>query len=131
MRLLKANADGGFSLTYFPDNKTPSYAILSHTWEADNEEVTYKDLMNGKGSTKNGYRKIQFCGERVKRDGLQYFWVDSCCIDKMNMPELTKAINCMFRWYRDAAKCYVYLSDVSVGEHSSPELWGRAFKQSR
>jgi hypothetical protein len=25
----------------------------------------------------------------------------------------------MFRWYRDAAKCYVYLSDFSTDEYST------------
>jgi len=39
----------------------------------------------------------------------------------------------MFRWYRDATKCYVYLSDVSTGKHSrsSELLWEPAFRQSR
>jgi hypothetical protein len=39
----------------------------------------------------------------------------------------------MFRWYRNAAKCYVYLSDVSTGKHSrsSELLWESAFDQSR
>jgi hypothetical protein len=44
---------------------------------------------------------------------LQYFWVDTCCINKSNNTELSEAINSMFRWYRNADKCYVYLSDVS------------------
>jgi hypothetical protein len=46
MRLLEANADGSFSLTTFIGNNIPSYAILSHTWEADNQEVTYQDLVS-------------------------------------------------------------------------------------
>lgn len=39
----------------------------------------------------------------------------------------------MFRWYRNAAKCYVYLSDSSIREHTQfSELdWVSAFKQSR
>jgi len=41
MRLLSINADGGFSLTSFAGNKIPSIAILSHTWEADDQEVTF------------------------------------------------------------------------------------------
>jgi len=57
--------------------------------------------------------KIQFCGEQAKRDGLQYFWVDTYCIDKSNSMEPAEAINSMFRWYRDLTKCYVYLLDVS------------------
>ncbi|PVH70491.1 hypothetical protein DL98DRAFT_564159 [Cadophora sp. DSE1049] len=61
---------------------------------------------------KAGYGKIQFCGEQARRDGLQYFWVDTCCIDKSNAVEFQEAINSMFRWYRDATKCYVYLPDL-------------------
>jgi hypothetical protein len=68
--------------------------------------------VDGTGQGKAGYRKIQFCGERARRDGLQYFWVDICCIDKSNSTKLAKAINSMFRWYQNAAKCYVYLLDV-------------------
>jgi hypothetical protein len=133
MRLLSANADGSFSLAWFASNKIPSYAILSHTWEADDQEVTFNDLIDGVGQDKIGYRKIQFCGEQAKIDGLQYFWVDSCCINKANFTELSAAINSMFRWYRNAAKCYVYLSDVSIGKHSrsSERLWEPAFRQSR
>jgi hypothetical protein len=65
-------------------------------------------------TTKAGYRKIQFCGEQARHDGLQYFWVDTCCIDKSSSNELAEAINSMFRWYQRAARCYVYLSDVST-----------------
>jgi hypothetical protein len=52
------------------------YAILLHTWGA--EEATFEDLQNGTGAKKAGYKKIRFCGEQAKRDGLQYFWVDTC-----------------------------------------------------
>ncbi|KAK8900841.1 hypothetical protein QC760_010605 [Botrytis cinerea] len=42
----------------------------------------------------------------------------------------------MFRWYRNAARCYVYLSDVSgcsvSGNHKcSPRLWESDFRKSR
>jgi hypothetical protein len=133
MRLLKANPDGSFSLTEFAGNQIPHYAILSHRWEADNQEVNFQDLSNGEASGKEGYRKLQFCREQAAKDGLEYFWVDSCCIDKMNSTELSAAINSMFRWYRDSIKCYVYLSDVSTGKHSrsSEILWESAFRQSK
>ena len=62
---------------------------------------------------KPGYEKIRFCGEQAARDKWQYFWIDTCCIDKSNSTELQEAINSKFRWYRNAAKCYVYLADVS------------------
>ena len=114
MRLLKHNNTGEFSLTRdLVKDEIPRYAILSHTWGEDTEEVSFKDMMDGTGTSKPGYDKIQFCGEQARRDGLQYFWIDTCCIDKSNSTELQEAINSMFRWYCNAAKCYVYLADVS------------------
>jgi hypothetical protein len=123
MRLLQGNSDSEFSLEGFGD-EVPPYAILSHTWGA--EEVTFKDLIDGTGKSKAGYDKIRFCGEQARRDGLQYFWVDTCCIDKSNNTELSEAINSMFRWYQNAVKCYVYLSDVSFDF-----TWEPAFRASR
>ena len=119
MRLLQQNKNGGFSLAEFFESNIPEYAILSHRWGA--EEVTFKDLMEStsKSKSKAGYGKIQFCGEQAKRDGLQYFWVDTCCIDKANAVELQEAISSMFRWYQKATKCYVYMPDVSWPRTSS------------
>ncbi|KAI8282315.1 hypothetical protein K4K60_003645 [Colletotrichum sp. SAR11_57] len=62
----------------------PPYAILSHTWEND----------------------------EARRDGFDWAWLDTCCIDKTSSAELSEAINSMFRWYRQARVCYVYLSDL-------------------
>jgi Heterokaryon incompatibility protein (HET) len=136
MRLLERNNDGEFSLTKDFGDDIPRYAILSHTWGADTEEVTFRDLMDGTGKGKVGYNKILFCGEQAKSDGLQYFWVDTCCIDKQNSTELAEAISSIFRWYRNAAKCYVYLSDVSITKRkASNELfgstWESAFRASK
>src|SRR5271156_1903360 len=44
MHLLKLNSDGKPSLTQFIAGDIPNYAILSHTWEADDQEVTFTDL---------------------------------------------------------------------------------------
>ncbi len=136
MRLLEYNNDGEFSLTKDFGDDIPRYAILSHTWETDNEEVTFRDLVDGTGKSKPGYDKIRFCGEQARRDGLQYFWVDTCCIDKSNNTELSEAINSMFRWYRDAVKCYAYLQDVSkpaldANDKSIQLPWEPAFEKSR
>jgi hypothetical protein len=114
MRLLKRSNNGELSLTKdLYDEDIPRYAILSHRWGRPGDEVTFDDMVKGIGKDKNGYIKIQFCGDQAARDGLQHFWVDTCCIDKSNNVELQEAINSMFRWYANAARCYVYLSDVS------------------
>lgn len=132
MRLLHYDSAGEICLNEYFD--IPPYAILSHTWGYD--EVTFKDLINGQGKKKAGYSKIQFCGEQATRDGLRYFWVDTCCIDKSSSAELSEAINLMFRWFQSAAKCYVYLTDVSTPTinadvKSSEQSWKQAFRFSK
>jgi len=134
MRLLEALPNGDFRLTEnFPDNAVPPYAILSHRWESDDQEVTYGDMVKHLGRDKAGYDKIKFCGAQVTRDGLQYFWVDSCCIDKSNDGEHQKAIRSMFHWYRRASRCYVYLSDVSVSpwDNNDMQRWELDFRNSK
>ena len=60
--------------------------------------------------------------------------MDTCCIDKSNSTELSEAINSIFRWYRDATKCYVYLPDVSRlhsnSADNSNEAWESTFRKS-
>ncbi|KAF1943365.1 kinesin light chain 1 [Clathrospora elynae] len=135
MRLLQRLPGGDFELTSFNDEHPPPYAILSHTW-TEGEEVTYNELVAHAGKDKTGYAKIRFCGEQAAADDLQYFWVDTCCIDKSTSNELSTAINSMFCWYQRAAQCYVYLSDVSVSEEvvdtqALQIAWAEAFRQSR
>jgi archaellum biogenesis ATPase FlaH len=113
MRLLKYEENEDLSITEFDEDTKPPYAILSHRWGAEADEVTFEDVVGNAGKNKPGYAKIRFCGEQAQRDGLQYFWVDTCCINKANKAELSLAIQSMFRWYRNSARCYVYLSDVS------------------
>ncbi|KAH8587674.1 hypothetical protein B0O99DRAFT_694230 [Bisporella sp. PMI_857] len=135
MRLLEIISPGNFHLIQVPTHNNLSYAILSHTW-IYGEEVTYQDFTSGTGIHKAGYEKIKFCGEQAHKDGLRYFWVDTCCIDKSNNTELTTAINSMFRWYQNATKCYVYLADVSAASSNKQTLidqtvWEAAFRMSK
>ncbi|KAM0169111.1 hypothetical protein ACHAPF_010297 [Botrytis cinerea] len=138
MRLLQYSDTGRFTLTkdFIGGDQIPPYAILSHTWGPNEEEVTFEDILNGTGEVKPGYEKIRFCGEQAKQDGLLYFWIDTCCINKSNDAELSRSINSMFRWYRNAARCYVYLSDVSgcsvSGNHKCiSRLWESDFRKSK
>jgi len=141
MRLLYTTRDGRLGWTEdLIGDKIPPYAILSHTWK-EGQEVTFADLkdldnaVDVNAQRKEGYRKIRFCAQQAERDGLDYFWVDTCCIDKTNSQELQEAINSMFRWYQNAKKCYVYLSDVecntSDAESESSRRWKPAFRKSR
>jgi len=124
MRLLERRGNGDLLVTEDLLDKVPPYAILSHTWGP--EEVTYQDIVRSTGKSKKGYSKLQFIATQAAKDKLKYFWVDTCCINKSNNTELTEAINSMFRWYQEAALCYVYLSDVVSASSGSV-----AFKKSR
>jgi hypothetical protein len=117
MRLLKIDGSGNLSLEKF-DGNVPPYAILSHTWGKDEDEVKFDDIGKNTYAPKVGYKKIRFCGEQAKRSKLEYFWVDTSCIDKSSSAELSEAINSMFRWYKESAQCYVYLADVTAAEYS-------------
>ncbi|CCD42655.1 similar to kinesin light chain 1 [Botrytis cinerea T4] len=135
IRLLQRKPNGEIVFREPISGNVPAYAILSHTW--GEEEVVYQDLENGKDKSKAvnkaGWKKIQFCAKQAAVDGLEYFWVDTCCIDKKNAVELGAAINSMYRWYQNAARCYVYLSDVSKSdtEVDDQRVWEEAFKKSR
>jgi hypothetical protein len=73
MRLLNSNPDGIFSLTRFIGDDNPSYAILSHTWETDDQQLTLQDLKDGIRRSKRGYKRIQFYREQAQKDNLKYF----------------------------------------------------------
>ncbi|KAF2625511.1 hypothetical protein BU25DRAFT_371926, partial [Macroventuria anomochaeta] len=142
MRLLRVEGDGRLSCTkdYVSDEEIPPYAILSHTWKEGQEmifdDLKYLDSMEDiVAQHHEGYRKIRFCAQQAKRNSLQYFWVDTCCIDKSNNTELSEAINSMFRWYQKAERCYVYLSDVEANasdkDSELSQKWKPAFRKSR
>jgi hypothetical protein len=124
MRLLHAET---LQLKEFMGGNIPPYAILSHTWGED--EVLFGDVGTANASKKTGYAKILFgCTEALK-NGLQYIWVDTCCIDKSSSAELSESINSMFMWYKMANVCYAYMEDVpSIGDGQFSK---RTFAQSR
>ena len=129
--------------SFFNENITPQYAILSHVWEKDNkEEVTLQELqqkdanillkstktrfVNGEPlncfqNIKKGFLKTIGCAVQAEKDEIYYIWCDTCCIDKKDSTELSEAINSMFHWYKDQL-CYAYLKDVPhAGDDVSTE----------
>ncbi|KAI4671112.1 uncharacterized protein J4E88_009510 [Alternaria novae-zelandiae] len=141
MRLLHIKSDGHLEFTkdIIRVEEIPPYAILSHTWKEP--EVVFNDLKSCgimgvvDPEKRDGWNKIQFCAQQAKRDNLDHFWVDTCCIDKANNTELSEAINSMFRWYQNADRCYVFLTDVgdksSAGGSRPSSQWKTAFRASR
>ncbi|KAL4077968.1 heterokaryon incompatibility protein-domain-containing protein [Scleroderma citrinum] len=106
-------------------DRPPPYAILSHRWH--NDEVTFHDVIDSNLSrchSKVGYTKIEGCCDQAQQDGLDWVWIDTCCIDKSSSADLSEALNSMYAWYKKASTCYGYLDDVlnskgdPTGEHS-------------
>ncbi|KAL6820861.1 heterokaryon incompatibility domain-containing protein [Trichoderma sp. SZMC 28015] len=90
----------------------PRYAILSHTWGAN--EVLFEDMMakdRNAAKKKSGYSKIEYGCRRAAADGFDYLWLDTCCVDKNSLADLSETINSMFRWYKTCSLCYVFLED--------------------
>ncbi|KAJ3575070.1 hypothetical protein NPX13_g4158 [Xylaria arbuscula] len=111
MRLLSYDSTGSFSLTdYPPDTAT---------------NIPPSDT-----------KRSAFAANGPAEMACDTFGSTPCCIDKSSSAELTQAINSMFRWYRDATKCYAYLQDVSSpaiqdsDRHENPR-WKVQFAQSR
>jgi hypothetical protein len=110
--------------------KTEPYVILSHTW--GDEEIAYEELGLDNITEKAGYQKILRACAQAKKQGYQYIWIDTCCIDKRSSAELTEAINSMYKWYSNATLCIIYLADVPgfQQDDNMSASQGNAFKKS-
>ena len=84
MRLLHTKTR---KLEYFHASP-PLYAILSHTW--GDVEVTFEDF-HGQGPSPSS-QKIDGCCTQALQYGLEYVWIDTCCIDKSSSAELSEAM---------------------------------------
>jgi len=69
---------------------SPIYAILSHTWGDD--EVSHEDVKRSAAKSRKGYAKILGCCQQAILDGIEWVWVDMCCIDKTSSTGLSEAI---------------------------------------
>ncbi|KAL2118323.1 hypothetical protein VTJ04DRAFT_7983 [Mycothermus thermophilus] len=119
MRLVNVHT---LELEEFIEGSIPCYAILSHTW--GNEELLFTDMTNLKRSRKTkptGFAKFKGLCAHAKMQGLDYVWIDTCCIDKSSSAELSEAINSMYKWYERSLVCYAYLSDVHDRDESGRE----------
>ena len=116
-----------FKLKQFVSENNISYAILSHRWE--DGEVLFEDASNLSTCSKAGLAKVRACCKVARERGFEWVWIDTCCIDKKSSAELSEAINSMFNYYKRAALCIAYLSDVHSGATISS--FRQEFEESR
>ncbi|KAK3671709.1 hypothetical protein LTR78_008442 [Recurvomyces mirabilis] len=125
MRLLRLTQDG-YAFHDFLEPEKVTYAILSHRWYAEGKDVLFDDIANQHQpslASRQGWKKLNYASTQAAKDGIEYFWIDTCCIDRRNSAELSEAIDSVYYWYSSATYCYVYLWDIGP---TCPELAGRS-----
>ncbi|EGS17115.1 uncharacterized protein CTHT_0074450 [Thermochaetoides thermophila DSM 1495] len=81
---------------------------------------------------KPGYQKILYAVEQAEKDGFEYVWVDTACIDRTSSTDVSEAINSAFQWYSRAGICYAYLADVQADDNiEGYRTWLDLFNMSR
>ncbi|KAL9627159.1 MAG: hypothetical protein Q9204_006769 [Flavoplaca sp. TL-2023a] len=109
MRLLNTES---LLFSEFYDSEIPVYAILSHRWGS--REISFKEVRNRTAPPGPALRKIERCCQLAVSKGLQWVWIDTCCIDKRSSAELSEAINSMYKWYQRSKVCFVFLNDFQL-----------------
>ncbi|KAK0304369.1 hypothetical protein LTR01_007470 [Friedmanniomyces endolithicus] len=128
MRLLRVDTLEFVELDEPATRALAKYAILSHTWR-HGHEVLFEDVapkLQDTAKLKPGFSKVANACRQAAKDGLEYIWIDICCIDKKNSAELQEVINRMYSYYALSAVCYVHLEDVKAGPG-----WEDRFRQCR
>ncbi|PPJ59702.1 hypothetical protein CBER1_10545 [Cercospora berteroae] len=108
MRLLNVH-----TLAFSVHHSTPPpYAIASHRWHLGHE-ASYKDILKKRNTTSTGYKKVIEFAEFVRKNvtGVEWLWIDTCCILQQSSEEVSEAVNSMFKSYRNAVVCIAYLDD--------------------
>lgn len=117
MQLFRYSNTGELTITNFVDKDAiPAYSILSHRWLDAIEEPTFEDLTMRTEQEKLDYEKLLFCGEPARQNGLQYFWVDTCCIDKADSSELSLIV---WTVWASSRKFLIFIILSSLHQHAS------------
>lgn len=74
--------------------ETREYAILSHVWT--DKEFVFSNLKHPRAELSH-IDKVIGAQAQARKDGLNYLWIDTLCIEKASSSELGEAINSMYR----------------------------------
>lgn len=88
LRLLRYESINGFTLAELLGEGIPPHAILSHTW--GEHELS---IASPTRDTTTSNDKLRFCTQQAVHDGLWYFWIDNCCIDRAKPAQVSAANN--------------------------------------
>ncbi|KIJ64259.1 hypothetical protein HYDPIDRAFT_90927, partial [Hydnomerulius pinastri MD-312] len=98
------------------------YTILSHRWLSEGEPA-YEDMTGKKRPSGAGYDKLKKFCHQAAIYGVEFAWSDTCCINKTSSTDLDESIRSMFRWYRNATICIVYLANTVTLDDVRTDEW--------
>ncbi|GAP85716.1 putative vegetative incompatibility protein HET-E-1 [Rosellinia necatrix] len=110
--LLRGLENGG--VVYEKPQGPSSAAPVGGTWREVGDGNWRSRLDPALRLDKFGYWKILKTCLLARKEGFNYLWADTNCIDKTSSADLSEAINSMYAWYRGSSICYVYMSDVRI-----------------
>lgn len=98
------------------------YAILSHRWDSDDQELTFERMEDFGHEAWNiparrGYAKFRGFCDAAEFHGCRYVWIDSGCINRRDKAELDVSISSMYQWYSKAYVTIIYLSETVEADH--------------
>jgi hypothetical protein len=101
------------------------YSILSHRWTWGPNEIRYVDVLSvdDEVKSKGGFAKFTGACTFAKKLGYDLIWIDTCCINKTDLVELSEAINSMYRWYSLSKLCIAYLEDGTSATTIKESEW--------
>lgn len=62
---------------------------MTHKQVVDGQK---KKLISESDLGRFGFQKPRFCQQRAAQDGLRYFWIGTCCVNKQNSDQLSYAL---------------------------------------
>ncbi|WYZ40798.1 hypothetical protein EsH8_IV_001139 [Colletotrichum jinshuiense] len=134
MRLLHT---GTQQLHTFPFPPPVSYAILSHTWSSpSDDEWTRYNIANT--DTTTGTLTLHGIIDRAchlaQAEQIEFVWIDAACIVKSSSADISESINLLPKYFKAAAVCFAFLSDLPCGERmpcqdtwTRCQFWNRAW----
>lgn len=103
------------------DAETTRYALealLADPDNADRNRARLKDPKNANfRAAELGLAKVAWAYYLARKQGIDYIWLDTICIDKStegSIAVLNQDMNSMIRYYKEARVCFAFLLDSSV-----------------
>jgi len=114
LRLL-ANNGGNFRVIhpYDPAYQVGSFDIISYTWgpetdpyKCDIEGVSWNVVINP--------RKLEDIKRLMKKEKIEFMWVDCVCLNQDNKDEMSVEIPKMYEYYKSASRCFILMDMEEV-----------------